>query len=56
MNTAAQQQSDLITQKNIAKLRAVLGEETNEAKRAGLEKLLAEQLDLLTRMNPDGVS
>ncbi len=48
MKTVAQLEADWVTQGNIAKVRMALAAEKNEAKRAGLEKLLAEQLALLT--------
>jgi hypothetical protein len=56
MKTGAREQADRITQGNIAKLRATLDAETNEGKRAGLKELLAEQLGLLSRPDPDGAA
>jgi len=48
MNDAAQARANLVTQSNIDKVRAALAAETNLDRRAGLEKLLTEQLNLLT--------
>jgi hypothetical protein len=45
--TVAQIQAEWFTHGNIAKIQATLDAETNESKRAGLEKLLAEQKALL---------
>jgi hypothetical protein len=56
MKTPAQEQADRITHGNIARVRAMLNAETNEGKRTGLEKLLAEQEGLLTRTDQDGAS
>ena len=46
--TVAELQAEWVTRGNIAKIQASLDAETNDSKRAGLEKLLAEQRALLT--------